>query len=87
MKTLDGLRTGWIANDNLQLGVIKACTEYLETDMSPAWLAGGTGTALAMMAGVEPGICNSYFMFDPPEDRAARLAAFGWRETAKGDRR
>ena len=73
MKTLDGLGFGCIGDGNLQIGVIKACLDFLGIDVSASWLAGGTGNAFLMSVGEGAGICDTYFALASDEDRAGQI--------------
>ena len=55
MKKLENLR--WMPSWTTHLGCVKGCLEYLDIDISPAWLWGGTGHAFFM--NIHPVICPS----------------------------
>ena len=70
MKTLEGLQTLCIGDGNLQLGVIKACIDFLGLDVSAGWLAGATGNAFIMSISEGVDICDTYFAYASDEARA-----------------
>ena len=67
MKTLEGLQTLCIGDGNLQLGVIKACVDFLGLDVSAGWLAGATGNAFIMSISGGVDICDTYFAYASDE--------------------
>lgn len=57
MKKLPGLAAQWIAEDNLQLGCLRGCLDFLGMDVSTPWLAGSTGHAFIIS--ITRGVCLS----------------------------
>ena len=57
MKKLEGLQAAPIQDDNLHLGFIKGALDFLDLDVSAAWLAGATGHAFVIE--ISRGVCPS----------------------------